>query len=104
MSSWLPLDALMQGEQDARSWHIELSNGRRFRVLNMVDDYSREMVGQLASVSISGRQVARFLSQLIEQRRKPAKVICGNGTEFTSKTMFFLSKETGIELGFIQPG
>ena len=62
MSSWLPLDALMQGEQDARSWHIELSNGRRFRVLNMVDDYSREMVGQLASVSISGRQVARFLN------------------------------------------
>ncbi|EDU58362.1 hypothetical protein PROSTU_01534 [Providencia stuartii ATCC 25827] len=36
----------------------QLSNGRCFRVLNVVDDYSREMVGQLVSVAISGRQVA----------------------------------------------
>lgn len=42
----------------------QLSSGRRFRVLNVVDDFSREMVGQLVSVSISGRQVARFLTQL----------------------------------------
>ena len=55
------------------------------------------------SVSISGRQVARFLGQLIDQRGKPKKVICDNGTEFTSKAMFFWSKETGVELGFIQP-
>lgn len=82
----------------------QLANGRRFSVLNVVDDYSREMVGQLVSVSISGRQVARFLSQLIEQRGKPRKVICDNGTEFTSIAMFFWSKESGVELGFIQPG
>ena len=82
----------------------QLSSGRRFRVLNVVDDYSREMVGQLVSVSISGRQVARFLDQLIEHRGKPSKVICDNGTEFTSKAMFFWSKETGVTLGFIQPG
>lgn len=82
----------------------QLSNGRRFRVLNVVDDYSREMVGQLVSVSISGRQVARFLSLLIEQRGKPSKVICDNGSEFTSKAMFFWCKETGVSLGFIQPG
>jgi len=82
----------------------QLSSGRRFRVLNVVDDYSREMVGQLVSVSISGRQVARFLTQLIEQRGKPSKVVCDNGTEFTSKAMFFWSKETTVTLGFIQPG
>lgn len=81
----------------------QLSNGRRFRVLNVVNDYSHEMVGQLVSVSISGRQVASFLSQLIEQRGKPAKVICDNGTEFTSKAMFFWIKEAGVKLGFIQP-
>ena len=39
----------------------QLSSGCRFRVLNVVDDYSREVIGQLTSVSISGRQVARFL-------------------------------------------
>lgn len=82
----------------------QFSNGRRFRVLNVVDDYSREMVGQLVQVSMSGRQVARFLSLLIEQRGKPGKVVCDNGTEFTSKAMFFWSKETGVTLGFIQPG
>ena len=82
----------------------QLAGGRRSRVLNVVDDYSREMVGQLVSVSISGRQVSRFLSQLIEKRDKPKKIICDNGTEFTSKAMFFWSKETSVQLGFIQPG
>lgn len=81
----------------------QLSNGRCFRVLNVVDDYSREMVGQLVSVAISGRQVAKSLDQLMEERGKPNKVTCDNGTEFTSKAMFFWSKETGITLGFIQP-
>lgn len=82
----------------------QLSNGRRFRVLNVVDDYFREMIGQLVQVAISGRQVARFLSLLRAQRSKPGKVICDNGTEFTSKAMFFWSKEKGVTLGFIQPG
>ena len=82
----------------------QLSNGRRFRVLNIVDDYSREMVGQLVSVSISGQQVSRFLSQLIEQRARPAKIICDNGPEFTSKALFFWSKKNDVKLGFIQPG
>ena len=71
----------------------QLSNGRRFRVLNVVDDYSREMVGQLVSVSISGWQVARFLSQLIEARGQPNTIVCDNGTEFTSKAMFFGAKK-----------
>lgn len=82
----------------------QLANGRRFRTLNVVDDYSREMIGQLVSVSISGRQVARFLSQLIETRKAPLSIVCDNGTEFTSKAMFFWSKETNIKLSFIQPG
>lgn len=82
----------------------QLSCGRRFRILNVVDDYSREMIGQLISVSISGQQVARFLGQMIEHRGKPGRIICDNGTEFTSKAMFFWSKESGVELGFIQPG
>lgn len=82
----------------------QLSNGRRFRVLNVVDDFSREMLGQLVSVSISGSQVARFLSRLFEDRAKPRRIVCDNGTEFTSKSMFFWSQETGVALGFIQPG
>lgn len=82
----------------------QLANGRRFRVLNIVDDYTREMVGQLVSVSISGQQVARFLDQLIELRGKPQSIVCDNGSEFTSKAMFFWSKATRVKLNFIQPG
>ncbi len=82
----------------------QLSNGRRFRVLNVVDDYTREMTGQLIAFSISGQRVARFLRQLVDQRRKPDQIICDNGTEFTSKAMFFWQRDTGVKLGFIQPG
>lgn len=82
----------------------QLSNGRRFSTLNTVDDYSREMVGQLVDFSITGVQVARFLDQLSETRPMPDKIVCDNGTEFTSKAVFFWQKQTGVELGFIQPG
>lgn len=82
----------------------QLTSGRRFRVLNVVDDYTREMVGQLVSVSISGQRVSRFLSSLIETRGKPRSMVCDNGTEFTSKAMFFWSKENQVALDFIQPG
>ncbi len=82
----------------------QLSHGRRFRVLNIVDDFTKEMVGQLVSVSITGNQVARFLNQMSERRQLPHSITCDNGTEFTSKAMFFWSKESGVRLGFIQPG
>jgi putative transposase len=82
----------------------QLSNSRRFRVLNVVDDYSREMVGQLVSVSITGAQVTRFLQQLGDEGKLPRSIVCDNGPEFTSKALFFWSKETAVKLSFIQPG
>lgn len=82
----------------------QLSNGRRFRVLNVKDDYSKELVGQLVAYSISGQQVARFLNQLIMERSTPDQITCDNGTEFTSKAMYFWQQETGVKLAFIQPG
>lgn len=66
-------------------------------------DYSRDMVAQLTAFSISGQQVARFLNQVIENREKPEKITCDNGTEFTSKAMFFWSQESHIKLNFTQP-
>lgn len=82
----------------------QLANGRRFRVLNVIDDYSREMIGQLVMFSITGQQVARFLNQLVDIHGSPRRIVCDNGTEFTSKAMFFLSKESRIPLGFTQLG
>jgi putative transposase len=82
----------------------QLSTGRRFRILNVVDEYSREVVGQLVSTSISGVQVSRYLDRLAETRGLPRHIVVDNGTEFTSKAMFFWSKETKVKLSFIQPG
>lgn len=84
--------------------HDQLSNGRRFRVLNIVDDFSRECIAQICDVSIGGLRVVRQLSQLIEVRGKPDSVVCDNGTEFTSKAMFYWSRDRQIRLDFIQPG
>lgn len=82
----------------------QLANGRRFRVLNVVDDYSRELVGQLVDFSLSGHRVARFLAELGGQRSLPKRIVCDNGPEFTSKALFFWSQDNGTKLHFIQPG
>jgi putative transposase len=80
----------------------QLANGRRFRVLNIVDDYSRECVLQIVDTSISGQRLARELDQL--KRNLPSTIVVDNGPEFTSKAMFFWSKRVGVKLHFIQPG
>ena len=71
----------------------QLSCGRRFRVLNIVDDYSREIVGQIVDTSITGAMVARFLDQLAQTRGLPKRIVCDNGTEFTSKAGVLLEPE-----------
>ena len=84
----------------------QLANGRRFRVLNVVDDFDfrREVIGQLVAVSISGPQVARYVTQLVEVRGKPVSIVCDKGPEYSSKAMFIWSKDQQIKLSFIQPG
>jgi putative transposase len=82
----------------------QLYDGRRFRVLNVMDDFTKEMVVQLAEVSISGRRVARFLDQVADVRDLPPIIICDKGPEFTGKAMFFWAWEKSVKLGFIQPG
>ena len=84
--------------------HDQLANGRRFRILNVVDDYSRECIGQVVDTSLSGQRVARCLKDLIQERGKPGSIVCDNGTEFTSKAMFFWSRDNLVRLNFIQPG
>lgn len=66
----------------------QLANGRRFRVLNIIDDFSRECVGQVVDVSISGLRVIRFLDELAEHRGLPKVIVIDNGPEFTSKALF----------------
>jgi putative transposase len=80
----------------------QLANGRRIRVLNLVDDFSHECVLQVADFSISGVRLTRELDKLA--RQQPKTIVCDNGPEFTSKAMFFWAKRHGITLHFIQPG
>jgi putative transposase len=82
----------------------QLANGRRFRVLNVVDDFSRECVLQVVDVSISGQRLARELDRLAEYRQLPKTIVCDNGPEFTSKALFFWSQQSSVKLHFIQPG
>lgn len=79
----------------------QLSNGRRFRILNLVDDYTRECIGQLVDFSISGERLTRFLDELRRRRSMPKILVCDNGTELTSKAMFFWSQRTTTKLHFI---
>jgi putative transposase len=63
--------------------HDQFACGRRFRILNVVDDVTRECLAAIPDTSISGRRVARELTALIEQRGKPGMIVSDNGTEFT---------------------
>jgi putative transposase len=82
----------------------QLANGRRFRVLNVVDDFSRECVLQVVDFSLCGQRLARELDRLAEQRALPKTIVCDNGPELTSKALFFWSQRTNVKLHFIQPG
>lgn len=82
----------------------QLSSGRRFRLFNVIDDYSRECHVSLVDFSIGGRRVADTLDRLIERHGKPRAIVCDNGTEFTSMAMFEWARRSSVDLQFIQPG
>jgi len=68
--------------------HDQLGSGRRIRILNVVDDYSRACVGQIVDTSISGARLARYLVQLKHERGLPERIVLDNDPEMTSKAMF----------------
>ncbi len=84
--------------------HDQFACGRRFRVLNVVDDVTRECLAAIPDTSLSGRRVARELSGLIARRGKPEMIVSDNGTEFTANTIFAWSKEQQIAWHYIEPG
>jgi len=81
-----------------------LSDGRRFRVLAIVDDFTRECLVLVADTSLSGSRVARELDAVIARRGKPLLVVSDNGTELTSTALLRWQQERGIDWHYIQPG
>jgi len=84
--------------------HDQFANGQRFRVLNVVDDVTRECLAAIPDTSISGRRVARELTALIERRGKPGMIVSDNGTELTSNAILTFATAHRIEWHYIAPG
>jgi putative transposase len=84
--------------------HDQLSDGRRFRILAIVDDFTRECLTLVADTSLSGLRVGRELDAIVAQRGKPAACVSDNGTELTSMAILRWSQETGVEWHYIAPG
>ena len=81
-----------------------LTDGRKFRVLVVVDDYSRECLTLMTDTSLSGLRVARELTALIARRGPPQTIVSDNGTELTSMAILKWCQDTGIEWHYIAPG
>jgi putative transposase len=95
-SVWAPV--LVETKANAR-WsldfvHDQLARGRRFRILNLVDDVIRECLAAIPDTSISGRPVARELSSLIARRGPPGMIVSDNGTELTSTCILTSARMT----------
>lgn len=84
--------------------HDQFACGRRFRVLNIVDDVTRECLAAIPDTSISGRRVARELTDIIARRGKPGMIVSDNGTEFTANAILAWCKDHEIEWHYIAPG
>jgi putative transposase len=84
--------------------HDQLACGRRFRILNVIDDVTKECLLALADTSISGKRVARELTALVARRGRPEMIVSDHGTEFTSNAMLGWTGENRIAWHFIAPG
>ena len=84
--------------------HDQMSCGRRFRVLNVVDDVTKECLAAIPDVSISGRRVIRELDRLIERRGEPELIVSDNGTEFTSNAVLGWAQDHDLDWHYIAPG
>ena len=84
--------------------HDQLAQGRRFRILHVVDDVTRECLAAIPDTSISGKRLARELTTLISTRGKPGMIVSDNGTEFTSNAILSWAKDQVVEWHYIAPG
>jgi putative transposase len=84
--------------------HDTLAEGRPFRLLNIVDDFTREAVAIEVGSSIPGDRVVRVLDRLKQTRGLPQILISDNGPEFTSRALDVWAYRNQVQLHFIQPG
>jgi len=101
-----PLPAAVAANQ---VWSVDfmsdtLSSGRRFRTLNIVDDYTRECLAIEVDTSLGGMRVVRVLEELKRHRGLPRQIRSDNGSEFVSRAVDQWSYEQRLPWQTIQPG
>jgi putative transposase len=82
----------------------QLACGRRFRILAVFDDCTRECLAAVADTSLSGQRVARELDLLIGSRGQPKTIVSDNGTELTSNAILSWADQTKVGWHYIAPG
>jgi putative transposase len=81
-----------------------LTDGRRFRTLNVIDDYNREGLGIEVDYSLPAQRVTRFLDQLVGRYGKPERLRSDNGPEFISQALQDWCADKEVRLHWIDPG
>ncbi len=101
-----PMEAALAANQ---RWNLDfvsdqMSDGRRFRILTVVDNCTRECLTLVADTSISGLRVARELDAIIRWRGRPKTMVSDNGTELTSNAILTWADQTKVGWHYIAPG
>jgi putative transposase len=84
--------------------HDQLTDGRTFRLFNVIDDFNREALGIEVDFSSPSERVIRSLDQIIEWRGEPKILRCDNGPEYIDATFLEWANRKGIRMEYIQPG
>jgi len=80
------------------------ADGRWFRVLIVVDQFTRECLLLLADSSLSGEKVAAALERVVGERRAPISITVDHGSEFASQAMDLWAYQNGVRMVFSRPG
>jgi len=81
-----------------------LYDGRKFRILNIIDDFSREAVQMKVGFSITGFHLVRIFEEIKSYRKLPDQIVVDNGPEFTSKIFLRWASENNVDIHFIEKG
>ncbi len=100
---------LVQMEQPNQTWSMDfmsdaLENGRRIRVLNVIDDFNRKAIVTQAEFTFPAIEVIQVLRRSFEENGKPQKIRVDNGPEFTSLEFSEWCRLQQVKLQYIQPG
>ena len=104
-----PKQPLIVFDQHNRVWaldfvHDALYDGRRFRVLNIIDESNREALAVEPGFSIPAARLIRVMNRLVDFYGLPDAIRCDNGAEMAGHAFRQWAEDRGVQLMFIQPG